>query len=165
MHILFETAWGKVGAEADGHAVTRIYLPGCVPAGFATAKRPSRLLRAVKTELREYFAGTRREFDIALEPGGTDFLRAVWAQVLKIPYGKVKTYGDIAGELGNPDAVRAVGMASGRNPLPILIPCHRLVGDGNRLIGYGGGGIDVKRRLIEHERAGSVAKKIVVGVK
>ncbi len=104
----------------------------------------------LRDELAEYFVGERREFTIALDPSGTDFDRRVWQQLQKIPYGKLRTYGEVARALRKPTATRAVGQAAGRNPLPILIPCHRVVGRGGSLVGFAGG-IDTKARLLRLE--------------
>jgi methylated-DNA-[protein]-cysteine S-methyltransferase len=101
-------------------------------------------------QLGEYFAGERRDFDLELDPHGTDFERAVWAQLLEIPYGETASYGAVARAIGRPDRARAVGAANGRNPLPIVIPCHRVIGADGSLVGYGGG-LDLKRRLLELE--------------
>ncbi|MBK9474417.1 MAG: methylated-DNA--[protein]-cysteine S-methyltransferase [bacterium] len=104
----------------------------------------------LRDELAEYFVGERREFTIELDPCGTDFDRRVWQQLQKIPYGKLRTYGEVARALRKPTATRAVGQAAGRNPLPILIPCHRVVGRGGSLVGFAGG-IDTKARLLRLE--------------
>jgi len=104
----------------------------------------------VAKELLEYFAGSRTEFSFPVEAEGTDFNRKVWAQVARIPYGKTTTYGEIARAIDNPGASRAVGTANGRNPIPIVIPCHRVVAAGGRLGGFGGG-LSLKRRLLDLE--------------
>lgn len=104
----------------------------------------------VRRQLAEYFAGERREFDLALAPEGTPFERAVWAELAKIPFGETRTYGEIAEILGRPGAARAVGRANGANPIPIVVPCHRVIGADGSLTGFGGG-LDVKSRLLELE--------------
>jgi len=108
------------------------------------------VLRETTRQLREYFAGTRREFDLPLEFRGTDFQRRVWAALLKIPYGETRNYGQIAEQLGNPAAVRAVGAANGRNPIAIIAPCHRVIGMSGDLTGFGGG-LDAKAYLLSLE--------------
>jgi methylated-DNA-[protein]-cysteine S-methyltransferase len=90
-------------------------------------------------QLAEYFAGTRTTFELPLDPVGTEFQQGVWAQLLRIPYGEIRTYGEVALALGRPTASRAVGMATGRNPLSIVVPCHRVIGANGRLTGYAGG--------------------------
>jgi methylated-DNA-[protein]-cysteine S-methyltransferase len=101
-------------------------------------------------QLKEYFAGKRRAFDLALIPQGTDFQRAVWQQLRSIPYGETISYRELAERIGKPKAVRAVGAANGSNPIPIIIPCHRVIGNNGSLTGFGGG-LPLKRRLLELE--------------
>ncbi len=101
-------------------------------------------------QLTAYFAGERREFDLPLAPGGTRFQRRVLDEVRKIPYGTTTSYGEIARRIGRPSALRAVGRANGWNPLPIVIPCHRVVGAGGELTGFGGG-LEAKEALLRHE--------------
>jgi methylated-DNA-[protein]-cysteine S-methyltransferase len=108
------------------------------------------VLAETSRQLREYFAGTRREFTVPLEFRGTDFQLRVWAELLKIPYGETRTYGQIAEKIGNPAAVRAVGAANGRNPISIIAPCHRVIGMSGDLTGFGGG-LDAKAFLLSLE--------------
>jgi O-6-methylguanine DNA methyltransferase len=103
-------------------------------------------------ELEEYFAGKRRAFEFALDLRGTDFQRACWRALLAIPYGETRSYGDIARAVGRPQGFRAVGMANNRNPVAIVVPCHRVIASDGTLCGYGGG-LDVKRQLLELEGA------------
>jgi methylated-DNA-[protein]-cysteine S-methyltransferase len=102
-------------------------------------------------QLREYFFGTRREFDLSLCPSGTPFQLQVWEQLRSIPYGCTISYGELARRLGNPSAARAVGLANGSNPIAIIIPCHRVIGANGKLTGFGGG-LDVKEKLLTLER-------------
>lgn len=104
-------------------------------------------------QLDEYFAGERTSFDLPLDPQGTDFQRQVWWSLADIPYGETSTYGKQAANLGRPAAVRAVGSANGRNPLSIVLPCHRVVGANGKLTGFAGG-LDSKRWLLDHEAHG-----------
>jgi methylated-DNA-[protein]-cysteine S-methyltransferase len=104
----------------------------------------------VAEELRAYFAGELTHFDLTLAPHGTEFQRRVWDALLQIPYGSTTTYGQLAAELGDPRSTRAVGLANGRNPIAIVIPCHRVIGADGNLTGYGGG-MDRKRWLLAHE--------------
>jgi methylated-DNA-[protein]-cysteine S-methyltransferase len=108
-------------------------------------------LKAGLKQIDEYFKGNRREFLLKLDPKGTKFQKSVWRQLEKIPFGDVVTYADIAGIIGNPKAYRAVGSANGRNPISIIIPCHRVIGSDGRLTGYGGG-LWRKEWLIKHEK-------------
>jgi methylated-DNA-[protein]-cysteine S-methyltransferase len=112
----------------------------------------SRALRPYVAELEEYFAGERREFTFPLDLRGTDFQLACWQALLAIPYGETRSYADIARAIGKPNAFRAVGMANNRNPIAIVVPCHRVIGSDGTLCGYGGG-LDVKRKLLELEGA------------
>ncbi len=110
------------------------------------------VLDKTEKQLKEYFAGSRTTFDLPLEPSGTDFQLSVWELLRKIPYGVTTSYGELARRLGEPKASRAVGAANGANPIPIIVPCHRVVGSKGELTGFGGG-IERKRWLLEHEGA------------
>ena len=112
----------------------------------------SAVLELTKTQLGEYFRGERREFDLPLAPRGTEFQQRVWRRLRAIEYGTTTTYGALAQELGNPKASRAVGLANGSNPIPIVIPCHRVIGANGALTGFGGG-LPVKGALLELERS------------
>ncbi len=103
-------------------------------------------------QLADWFAGRRRDFDLDLRAAGTEFQRAVWAELARVPFGQTTTYGQVARALGHPAASRAVGAAVGRNPISIVVPCHRVVGSAGRLTGYAGG-LDRKRWLLDHEAA------------
>lgn len=103
-------------------------------------------------QLREYFAGARRDFDLPLRPTGTPFQLSVWAELRRIPFGTTISYAELARRIGNPRAVRAVGLANGANPLAIVIPCHRVIGADGRLVGYGGG-LGIKEQLLALEGA------------
>jgi len=105
-----------------------------------------------RTELEEYFAGQRKQFDFPLDLQGTDFQLACWRGLLAIPYGETRSYADLARAVGKPNAFRAVGMANNRNPIAIVVPCHRVIASDGSLCGYGGG-LDVKRKLLELEGA------------
>ncbi|MGN5381038.1 cysteine methyltransferase [Streptomyces sp. MUSC 14] len=106
---------------------------------------------AAEEQLSAYFAGELTEFSLELRLAGTPFQRSVWEQLARIPYGETRSYGELADALGNPRASRAVGLANGRNPIGIIVPCHRVIGAGGDLTGYGGG-LDRKRRLLDFER-------------
>jgi methylated-DNA-[protein]-cysteine S-methyltransferase len=108
------------------------------------------VLAAAARQLEEYFAGERTAFELPLDLEGTRFQRAAWLALAEIPYGETVSYGEQARRLGRPHAVRAVGAANGRNPVPIVLPCHRVVGSDGSLTGFGGG-LDVKRALLDHE--------------
>ena len=104
-----------------------------------------------KQQLREYFNNKRQTFDLKLNPAGTVFQRHAWQQLIKIPYGETRRYKDIAAGLGNPNASRAVGMANNKNPIPIIIPCHRVIGANNKLVGYAYG-LELKQQLLSLEQ-------------
>jgi len=110
------------------------------------------VLASYLRELDQYFSGKRREFSLPLDLRGTDFQLACWRALLEIPYGETRSYGDIAHAIGHPRAYRAVGMSNNRNPIAIVVPCHRVIASSGSLCGYGGG-LDLKRRLLDLERA------------
>jgi methylated-DNA-[protein]-cysteine S-methyltransferase len=103
-----------------------------------------------RRQLEEYFAGRRTDFDLPLKPSGTPFQQEVWAALRTIPYGEVRSYGEIAAQIGRPGASRAVGLANGRNPIAVIVPCHRVIGSSGSLTGYGGG-LHRKRLLLDLE--------------
>lgn len=139
-----ETPIGPLTLQADEAAVTAIRF------GAVGAQDASPLLDAAEAQLREYFAGARRTFDLPLAPHGTAFQQRVWMVLRAIPYGETRTYGELAAAIGSPNASRAVGMANHRNPIPIVIPCHRVIGANGTLTGYAGG-LEVKRKLLALE--------------
>ena len=113
-------------------------------------KSPEKFTEVIR-QLKAYFDGKQKYFDLDINPIGTAFQKKVWEQLLKIPYGQTISYGELAKRVGNPKASRAVGMANGKNPISIIIPCHRVIGKNGRLTGFGGG-IDVKRFLLDLEQ-------------
>lgn len=132
--------------ETDG-AITALRF-----GGETVSPPPTPLLQRAAQQLTEYFAARRRRFDLPLRPQGTAFQQAAWSALCDIPYGQTRTYAQQAAAIGNPKACRAVGMANHRNPLPLFIPCHRVIGAGGKLTGYAGG-LAVKRFLLELEQA------------
>lgn len=161
MRLLLSSPVGPLLAEYDDAGVrsVRFWRQGeHPPAG--TRDEPARgdiLGRQLARELREYFSGARREFTLPLAPGGTEFQRRVWEALCRIPFGETRSYAQLAEALGRPGAARAVGQANRRNPLPILVPCHRVLAADGGLGGYlgewEGGGTALKRWLLEHEGA------------
>ena len=144
-----------VFVEAEGGSLRRAWFgthTDRVPDGWGAESREDSLpiLRQAALELIEYMAGQRREFTVALQPIGTAFQSRVWHELRQIPYGKTRSYADIAKALGQPTATRAVGAANGKNPLPIFIPCHRVIASDGSLHGYSAG-LDVKRALLSLE--------------
>lgn len=146
---LFETSLGTMGLEEEEGALVRLRLPGQPMPRIAS--RPTPLLLRGEQQLVEYLEGRRRDFDLPLAPKGTPFQQRVWAALRDIPWGETRTYRDIARAVDCPKGFRAVGMANNRNPLPIFIPCHRVVGADGSLTGYAGG-LEMKRALLELER-------------
>ncbi len=128
---------GKAARRHQPHWIRR-------PGDFAECRR----------QLQQYFAGTRKEFDLPLAPRGTDFQLQVWEVLRTIPYGETVSYGQLAAQIKRPGASRAVGAANGKNPIPIIIPCHRVIGSNGRLVGFGGG-LPTKRHLLALEREAS----------
>ena len=122
------------------------------PSAASKRNDANELLVEAARQLRAYFAGELREFQLPLDMQGTDFQKRVWRQVAAIPYGETRSYLQIAQALGSPRAVRAVGAANGANPVPIVVPCHRVIGANGKLVGYGGG-LALKQRLLELEGA------------
>lgn len=146
----YEFPIGKIGiAEEDGCITHVLFDNEKAPAGFELARTP--LIERAATQLREYFEGKRTDFDLPLSLAGTDFQRSVWKALQEIPWGETRSYKDIAVQIGKPKATRAVGMANNRNPIPIIVPCHRVVGSDGSLTGYGGG-LPVKQHLLELEK-------------
>jgi methylated-DNA-[protein]-cysteine S-methyltransferase len=127
--------------------------PGARPSRGASGSRTAAaILAQAARELDEYFAGRRRAFAVALDPSGTAFQREVWTALARIPFAATWSYGQLAAAIGRPSASRAVGAANGKNPLPIIVPCHRVIGQDGSLTGFGGG-LPTKRWLLAHEAA------------
>ncbi|MGV8083222.1 MAG: methylated-DNA--[protein]-cysteine S-methyltransferase [Coriobacteriia bacterium] len=147
---IYDTPIGPVAIADNGAAITHIYFPGAKtgtrgPKG--AEERETELTKRAAEQLREYFVGTRREFDLPLAPEGTPFQQDCWRALQEIPYGETCSYGEIAHRIGRPKASRAVGMGNNRNPIAIVIPCHRVIGSNGSLTGYAGG-LDVKQQLL-----------------
>jgi methylated-DNA-[protein]-cysteine S-methyltransferase len=147
-HADLKTSLGTVSFAVDraGRLVEVAFGPG-VPGQPGDAVR----CRRVRDALAEYFAGSRTVFDLELAPAGTPFQRRVWQALTEIPYGQVVSYGEIARRIGMPKAARAVGQANGANPIPVVIPCHRVIAADGTIGGYSGG-LDIKRQLLGIER-------------
>ena len=137
-----------VTADDDG-AVTGVHLPGRHPKTTGWQRDDATLAEA-RRQFEEYFAGERTTFDLPLRPAGAPFQLRVWEALLQIPYGETASYGEIAREIGHPGAARAVGAANGRNPIAIIVPCHRVIGSNGSLTGYAGG-LECKRALLDLE--------------
>jgi methylated-DNA-[protein]-cysteine S-methyltransferase len=147
-----DTPIGRIGLTATLDGLAEIWFDGyddSAPKG-AGERDPEGVLERARTQLEEYFAGTRTTFDVPLAPTGSAFELNVWALLRDIPAGETASYGEIARKLGDSTMARAVGRANGQNPLPIVVPCHRVIGANGSLVGFGGG-LERKRWLLEHE--------------
>jgi methylated-DNA-[protein]-cysteine S-methyltransferase len=158
---------GPLMLVADGDALTGLYMNGRAPAKVLAAIDPGsdageKVFATATRQLGEYFDGQRTVFDLPLALDGTAFQRTVWAALLGIGYGQTVSYGQLADQIGRPTASRAVGLANGRNPVSIIVPCHRVVGSDGSLTGYGGG-IGNKRRLLDLEQrvTGSCPARVI----
>jgi methylated-DNA-[protein]-cysteine S-methyltransferase len=147
---IYESPLGPLTIERGPHGITALSFPGRGRARDAGRRDPGALADAV-AQLDEYFRGERRSFDLPLDLRGTPFQQRVWAEVRRLGYGATVTYAGLAAAVGRPDVVRAVAAAVGRTPVPIVVPCHRVVGAGGALTGYGGG-LPRKAALLDLER-------------
>lgn len=150
----FKSPLGLLSLKSDGESITEI--------SFAETEiqedQLCKVLEKCKVQLEHYFSGDLLEFDLPLAPVGTEFQQKVWTELLKIPYGETITYMDLAVRLGDPKCIRAAGTANGKNPIAIVIPCHRVIGAGNKLTGYAGG-IWRKKMLLELEIENNPSKR------
>lgn len=158
IHSFHESPLGTLTLVAEGGALTGVYFSDHArrPLKVALGERDDAAFAAVKRQLDEYFAGMRRSFELPLAPAGDAFQRRVWNELVRIPYGQTRSYGAIAESLGDKRLARAVGSANGRNPLAIIVPCHRVIGSDGSLTGYAGG-LERKRELLSRE--GSLHQK------
>lgn len=141
----------EIIARSDAIVGLDIESDGQLPREHHPEKKSAVLAKAA-TQLAQYFAGKRREFDVPTDLSGTEFQRSVWAELAAIPFGQVRSYGDVGSSTGRPAAGRAVGGAVGANPIPIIVPCHRILASDGRITGYSGGnGIPTKVWLLDHE--------------
>jgi methylated-DNA-[protein]-cysteine S-methyltransferase len=148
----FTTPVGRLTVAVDGEALHRVLFErGKYDAPARDGwQRDASAVRGAREQLLEYFAGERQAFDLPLRPIGTPFQKRVWDALCEIPFGVTRSYADIARRIEAPKAMRAVGAANGRNPLPIVVPCHRVIGSNGSMIGFGGG-LSVKQFLLVHE--------------
>jgi methylated-DNA-[protein]-cysteine S-methyltransferase len=152
IHCYVDSPLGPLLLTGDGKGLTGLYTDQHGRLPTALGDRDDEEFTEARAQLDEYFAGQRDDFDLPLTAPGTAFQRAVWQALREIPYGSTMTYRQVAEEVGNPKAVRAVGSANSRNPISIIVPCHRVVGSDGKLVGYAGG-FSAKRWLLDHERA------------
>jgi methylated-DNA-[protein]-cysteine S-methyltransferase len=158
---------GRLELRAEGGQLTGIYFEQ--HAGRAAAAtdehvepEDAAVLAEARGQLQAYFAGTRQGFELSLGPRGTPFQRAVWQALAALPFGTTVSYAELARRIGRPGAARAVGLANARNPIAIVVPCHRVIGENGTLTGYAGG-LATKRWLLDHERAGSPQEQFAFG--
>ncbi|WP_328478244.1 methylated-DNA--[protein]-cysteine S-methyltransferase [Streptomyces sp. NBC_00377] len=153
-HTITDSPYGPLTLVADDGVLCGLYMTGQRhrPPEENFGPRDETLFGDAEDQLKAYFAGELKEFGLELRLHGTPFQRSVWDELRKIPYGETRTYGELAVALGSPSASRAVGLANGKNPVGIIVPCHRVIGAGGGLTGYGGG-LERKQRLLEFEGA------------
>ena len=145
------TPIGELLLVGDGEALTAVEFDDARRGSPTPGGAGDSVIEEAAAQLRAYFAGTRTTFDLPLRAAGTPFEQAVWEELRRIPYGETTSYGELAARVGEPTAARAVGRANGRNPLPIIVPCHRVIGADGSLTGFGGG-LECKRALLDLER-------------
>ncbi len=150
IHGIADSPLGPLLLTGDGVAITGLYTEQHVRPPTELGERSDEAFAEARAQLAEYFAGRRDDFDLPLNATGTAFQRAVWDALRQVGYGQTMSYRQVAERLGNPKAVRAVGSANSRNPISIIVPCHRVVGSDGKLVGYAGG-FHAKRWLLDHE--------------
>ncbi|MDD5421055.1 MAG: methylated-DNA--[protein]-cysteine S-methyltransferase [Synergistaceae bacterium] len=142
---------GKIEIGTESERITDVHFAKSFVPPSEYSRKETPLHRKAAEQLREYFDGKLKVFDLPIAPVGTEFQIRCWEALLQVPYGETRSYGDIARAAGSPKGFRAVGMANNRNPVAIIIPCHRIIGSDGKLVGYGGG-LDIKVFLLELER-------------
>ncbi|HZK43453.1 MAG TPA: methylated-DNA--[protein]-cysteine S-methyltransferase [Syntrophomonadaceae bacterium] len=146
---LYDTGIGALGIVDNGKEITEVFFKESKAQN--TVLKETELIKTAILQINEYLSGKRTVFDLPLHLEGTEFQVDVWEALYTIPYGETRTYKEIAEQVGSPKAYRAVGMANNKNPIAIIIPCHRVIGANGKLVGYGGG-IDIKARLLDLEK-------------
>ena len=143
---IYDTEIGKIEITEESGIIIGINFN----ADTNIKKQETKLIRNTYLQIKEYLEGKREEFDIPIKLNGTEFQKKVWRELLEIQYGETRSYKQIAEKIGNPKACRAVGMANHNNPIAIIVPCHRVIGTNNKLVGYAGG-VDIKQKLLNLE--------------
>jgi methylated-DNA-[protein]-cysteine S-methyltransferase len=146
----YQTNIGEIGIVENGTAITNLFFKGEIVPQDAVIKETA-LLKEAGQQVMDYLASKRRSFELPLAPEGTAFQLKVWQALEEIPWGEIRSYGEVAKSIGQPKAARAVGMANNKNPILIMIPCHRVVGANGKLVGYAAG-LDVKEHLLKLEQ-------------
>lgn len=154
-YFFYDTPIGRVAIAEEGGSLAELHFERQAGRLGGVSVRETPAHKEAYRQLLEYFDGARKKFELPLSPKGTAFQMKVWQALTEIPYGETRTYGQIAALTGNPKASRAVGLANNRNPLPVFIPCHRVIGSDGRLVGFGGG-LDVKAYLLKLEGENAV---------
>ena len=149
---LLDTPIGTLRLLSSGTHLTALEFPNNHSTGDSAKQHMDKVLSRCTQQLTQYFAGARTHFDLPLEATGTAFQQSVWSALTRIPYGEFRSYADIAAVIGRPKAVRAVGAANARNPIPIIVPCHRVIGSNGSLTGFAGG-LAIKKELLTLEGA------------
>lgn len=145
---IYDTLVGKISITEENSMITNLCFGDNLPKDSNLFE--SDLIKKAYSQLEAYFKGQLKDFSLPLNPHGTEFMKKVWKQLLNIPYGQTASYKDIATLVGNPKASRAVGMANNKNPIGIIIPCHRVIGANGKLVGYAGG-LNIKQKLLDLE--------------
>lgn len=151
IYTVIESPIDRLVVLSSGDAITGVHMAPHDETFLATITRDDAALKRARDQIESYLAGELREFDLELDPEGTEFQRRVWVELTKIAYGETISYGEMAQRLGTPNASRAVGAANGKNPIAIVVPCHRVIGANGSLTGFGGG-LPRKKWLLEHEQ-------------
>ena len=146
----YPSEFGRFSLVATDSSLTHFFFDGEAPR-FDTTEQATPLLQEAGLQLAQYLRGERRDFSLPLAPEGSEFFQRTWQALVAIPYGETRSYAEIAAAIGNAKACRAVGLANNRNPLPLFIPCHRVIGSNQKLTGYRGG-LPLKQHLLELER-------------
>lgn len=148
----YQTPIGKIAIAEENELITNLYFESNTISIDNYTIMETKTLKIANEQLQEYFSGKRKDFCLALAPKGSEFMKNVWNSLCTIPYGETRCYQEIAQSVNNKNAMRAVGLANNRNPIPIFIPCHRVIGKNKKLVGYGGG-LGIKKYLLELEHA------------
>jgi methylated-DNA-[protein]-cysteine S-methyltransferase len=146
----YETEIGVITISEHDGKIVNLYFPSSCPHGINDVIKESKVHKEAHAQLEAYFKGKLREFSLPIAPEGTEFQKSVWKALCDIPYGTTASYKEIAAVVNNPNAYRAVGNANNKNPIPIIIPCHRVIASDGKLAGYGGG-ISIKEKLLKFE--------------
>ena len=164
---IFESSWGNILIVSNHKGLVRVTLPGdtiakalndlCKSRETILINKSIPLIQLTKKQIEEYFEGRRENFRLDLDPQGPEFQKKVWKALEKIPYGQTRSYQDVARVVGSPKGMRAVGMANNKNPLPLVVPCHRVIGKNGDLVGFGGG-LPLKKKLLDLEESILVKK-------